>query len=54
MLVTFHIQYRCEYGQRVALLGAPEQLGAWDPTRCVKMSWSKGNIWAARVALDIP
>lgn len=38
-----------EYALFVA--GAAEEIGAWDPARAVRLTWTAGNVWTGNVAL---
>ena len=33
------------------VLGAAEEIGAWDPAKAVRLTWTSGNIWTGNVAL---
>ncbi|GBF97310.1 hypothetical protein Rsub_10001 [Raphidocelis subcapitata] len=49
--VAFSIHYRCAFGEAVHVCGSHEALGAWDPSRAVRMEWTQGDTWTAVVAL---
>ncbi|GFR40258.1 hypothetical protein Agub_g830, partial [Astrephomene gubernaculifera] len=49
--VSFKVQYRCPYGQRVALVGDVPPLGRWATGRCQRMRWGRGDYWSCSVAL---
>lgn len=33
-------------------MGSHENLGAWDPSKGVQMTWTEGDVWQARVAFN--
>ncbi len=39
------------FGNAVFIAGSVPQLGAWDPTRAVRLNWSANNLWRGKVAL---
>ncbi|GLC36374.1 hypothetical protein PLESTB_000768700 [Pleodorina starrii] len=49
--VTFKVDYRCPYGQGMALVGNTSQLGNWSPKRGQRMHWSRGDEWSCDVML---
>jgi hypothetical protein len=49
--VKFHLQYRVEYGQSLALVGGADALGAWRLADALPMAWSEGDVWRADVEL---
>ena len=46
--VAFQLPYRTRFGQRVTLVGSGP-LGEWDPRRAISMTWTKGDIWKAKL-----
>jgi predicted alpha/beta superfamily hydrolase len=49
--VDFAVTHDAGLGNAVFVAGASPQLGAWDPSRAVRLNWSDGNIWRGKVAL---
>lgn len=50
--VNFHLaQYVTRVGQVMRVVGAPEELGAWDPRRAPDMAWQEGHAWSLDVEL---
>jgi hypothetical protein len=47
--VHFQVQYACEFGQHLSLIGSPQ---GWQVPAAVPMSWSDGNVWNA--VLPVP
>jgi hypothetical protein len=47
MLVT----RRVEFGARLAVVGAPDTLGAWTLEDGLQLAWSEGDVWAGDVLL---
>lgn len=42
---------RLIFGEQLVLVGAAEELGAWDVWRAPRMVWQEGDTWAADLAL---
>lgn len=42
---------RLIFGEQLILVGAAEELGAWDVWRAPRMVWQEGDSWAVEVAL---
>ena len=49
--VEFAVTNDAGFGNAVFVSGSAPQLGAWDPTRAVRLNWSEGNIWRGKFAL---
>ncbi|KAJ8906854.1 hypothetical protein NDN08_003338 [Rhodosorus marinus] len=39
------IPRRVAYGQNLYILGAPKEIGSWNPSRAKRMNWKHGNDW---------
>jgi alpha-amylase len=39
------------YGQVLKVVGALEELGAWEPSRAPAMTWREGHAWSLDVEL---
>ncbi len=51
--VTFKVQYKTAYGQRLRLVGSDPALGSWSIDRALPMQWGVGDLWVANVALPV-
>lgn len=47
--VHFQVQYGCEFGQHLSIIGTPQ---GWHVPAAVPMTWSEGNVWNA--VLSVP
>jgi hypothetical protein len=47
----FAVTHDAGFGNAVFVAGSAPQLGAWDTTRALRLSWSPGHVWRGRVAL---
>lgn len=50
--VRFSINYRCEFGDELRLVGSADELGAWDESRGLRMNWSENDLWT--ITVDLP
>ena len=50
--VCFMLPYRCKFGQRLCVIGASDNLGAWDVSKAIPMEWTDGDVWM--VNMQIP
>lgn len=48
----FEIKHKLHYGQRLAVVGSSEELGAWDPSHAYSLSWNEDDLWQGEA--DIP
>jgi WD40 repeat protein len=48
--VRFRVRRQTDPGEDVYVVGESPELGAWDPNRAVRMTWTPGHIWQATVA----
>lgn len=46
------LPYRCKFGQRLCVIGASDNLGAWDVSKAIPMEWTDGDVWM--VNMQIP
>lgn len=46
--VSWRVRHRCRFGERVAIIGGHEHLGAWQPHRSVALSWTEGDDWVGK------
>ncbi|CAG9462760.1 unnamed protein product, partial [Pedinophyceae sp. YPF-701] len=51
LTVEFAIPYCTSFGQEVRMVGSAEQLGQWDVTRALSMTWTDGHIWRGEAPL---
>jgi len=49
--IDFAVTHDAGFGNAVFVAGSCPQLGAWDPTRAVRLNWTTNNIWRGKVAL---
>eukprot|EP00198_Chlamydomonas_reinhardtii_P008345 XP_001697682.1 predicted protein [Chlamydomonas reinhardtii] len=49
--VSFRTQYKCDFGQALALVGDSVTLGSWKGTQAQRMKWTSGDQWTCTVAL---
>ncbi|MBC7919638.1 MAG: 4-alpha-glucanotransferase [Ferruginibacter sp.] len=52
MKITFQIDYRTQWGQRLYVCGSLPELGNWDPSRALAMNFQPGGGW--ELALNLP
>jgi alpha-amylase len=48
---TFTTHYETSYGQVLRIVGALEELGAWQPDKAPAMTWTDGHVWTLDAAL---
>ena len=46
--VSFKISRKLQFGDSVAVAGDCSQLGAWDASKGLKLSWTEGNVWSGQ------
>eukprot|EP00240_Pyramimonas_obovata_P014413 CAMPEP_0118950666 /NCGR_PEP_ID=MMETSP1169-20130426/51796_1 /TAXON_ID=36882 /ORGANISM="Pyramimonas obovata, Strain CCMP722" /LENGTH=194 /DNA_ID=CAMNT_0006897555 /DNA_START=134 /DNA_END=715 /DNA_ORIENTATION=+ len=51
--VEFEVDYQTQFGDSVMLAGNSDELGGWDSSKAVQMTWSEGHKWTARVILPM-
>jgi len=49
--ITFHINYRTQWGQQMYICGSSENLGAWDFANALEMKHQGGEHWKASVEI---
>jgi len=49
----FHINYKCEYGYSIYVIGNSKSLGAWKPEKAIRLNWSEGHNWQKNVLLTL-
>eukprot|EP00193_Tetraselmis_chui_P006793 CAMPEP_0177757202 /NCGR_PEP_ID=MMETSP0491_2-20121128/3517_1 /TAXON_ID=63592 /ORGANISM="Tetraselmis chuii, Strain PLY429" /LENGTH=395 /DNA_ID=CAMNT_0019272837 /DNA_START=409 /DNA_END=1596 /DNA_ORIENTATION=- len=50
--VEFKLCFGTEYGQSLKVIGSTPSLGSWDLAKAPSMSWSEGDMWSTKVALN--
>uniref|UniRef100_A0A1D1ZRJ0 CBM20 domain-containing protein n=1 Tax=Auxenochlorella protothecoides TaxID=3075 RepID=A0A1D1ZRJ0_AUXPR len=50
--IRFAIPFKCHFGQHLAVIGGPRQLGQWEAAAALPMTWQQGDVWAASLAWD--
>lgn len=48
--VHFEVQYGCEFGQHLSIIGTPQ---GWQTPAAAAMSWSENNIWKAVLSVPV-
>lgn len=48
--VHFEVQYGCEFGQHLSIIGTPQ---GWQTAAATCMKWSEGNIWKAVLSVPV-
>lgn len=43
----------CRYGQNLYIVGSLPQLGGWDLSKALPLSWHPGHRWSAEVVLPV-
>lgn len=51
--ITFTIRKKVSYGQSLGLVGSKQDLGKWDPSRSLELSWSDGHEWKCQAELPV-
>ena len=49
--MAFCIPYRCDFGQRIKVVGSDPGMGAWNPDHAVALTWSQGDLWIGETRL---
>ncbi len=52
MKLTFNINFRTVWGQKICIVGSIPQLGLWDPAQAKEMDYSGDGNW--RLCLELP
>jgi len=47
--ITFNLNFRCNYGNTIYVVGNTEALGNWDANKGLKLNWSEGHFWSKKV-----
>ena len=45
--VNFRIYYKTIVGEDLGVIGDWDELGNWDPKRCLKLKWTDGHYWVS-------
>ncbi len=40
------------FGEGLAVVGSAPALGAWDPNRALRLTWSEGDVWQGEALLE--
>jgi hypothetical protein len=51
--IKFSVQHAVAFGRKVAVVGAPPALGAWDVRNALEMRWQEGDEWAAETEVPV-
>ena len=49
--VSLQLPYRCSFGQTMCVIGARDDLGAWNVKQAVPMEWTEGDVWVVELQL---
>ena len=49
--VSLQLPYRCSFGQTMCVIGARDDLGAWNVQQAVPMEWTEGDVWVVELQL---
>ncbi|OMJ94970.1 hypothetical protein SteCoe_1837 [Stentor coeruleus] len=41
----FSVQYETKFGENVIVVGSAEELGSWDPTKGLNLTWNQNHRW---------
>ncbi|CAK0784239.1 hypothetical protein CVIRNUC_007443 [Coccomyxa viridis] len=50
--ISLCVNYHCEWGQQVVLVGSSQRLGNWQADDGLEMQWNEGDVWT--IDLDLP
>jgi len=45
------VNYKCNYGDSVYVVGDIDELGNWNPQRAIKLTWSEGHNWSSKIRI---
>jgi hypothetical protein len=48
-MLDVSIQYHVPFGHTLLMVGSVRELGNWDPSKGIPLTWSDGDIWTCRV-----
>ena len=51
VIVRLHILGEVGYGNSLAVVGAADAFGAWNPEKAMPLAWTEGNVWVGEVGL---
>lgn len=49
MKIRFTIHFRTKWGQRLAVAGSEQELGAWDTEKAKELAYLPGDVWSGEV-----
>lgn len=47
------MQYRCQFGQNVSIVGGHKSLGDWNPGQGIALQWSEGDAWIGEAEIQL-
>ena len=47
--VRFAVKCQTVFGEVVKVVGSERELGEWNPSNGLRLSWSEGNVWVAEI-----
>lgn len=54
MIISFHIEYRTNWGEEVRILGTTPELGNNDPTQATPLHTIDGTHWTTEIEIQLP
>jgi 4-alpha-glucanotransferase len=54
MQISFHVNYRTSWGQRLCVLGSIPELGSWDPAFAADMRYEGEGDWRLDISMSQP
>ena len=54
MIISFHVEYRTNWGEEVRILGSVPELGKNDPEQAVSLQTVDGTHWSVEREIRIP
>jgi alpha-amylase len=49
LLLQFNVRYKTDFGQEVFLVGNVPELGNWEVTKGVRLTWTDGHLWQGAI-----
>ena len=47
------MQYRCQFGQNLSIVGDHKSLGDWNPDQGIALQWSEGDAWIGEAEIQL-
>ena len=52
LLSFIHQRMQVNFGSMIRAVGSGPDMGDWDPTKGLNMTWQEGDVWTAK--FDVP